>query len=165
MAKWLRFVINGGTADGKRLVSEKSFDEWLKPQMKIRRTAQLSYGFGWFLQKWNGLKVVQHGGNIDGFNSMVAMIPEKKIGFVMLTNVSASPLGGELMPIVWENILGKPEAPKLTTTSRLTPEKEAGKYKFEAAGFDFDVKWRDGKLIAIVPGQPEYTLENVWGRR
>ena len=35
MAQWLRFVLNGGTVDGKRLVSEKGFDEWLKPQMKI----------------------------------------------------------------------------------------------------------------------------------
>lgn len=71
MAEWLRFVINGGTVGRERLVSERS-EKWLKPQMKIAGTT--SYGFGWFLQEWNGLKVVQHGGNIDGFNSMVAMI-------------------------------------------------------------------------------------------
>ncbi|MGH7783022.1 MAG: serine hydrolase domain-containing protein, partial [Candidatus Binatia bacterium] len=105
MAQWLRFVLNGGTVNGKRLVSEKGYDEWLKPQMKI--AGKTSYGFGWFLQDWNGLKVVQHGGNIDGFNSMVAMIPEKKLGFVLLTNVSASPLGNDMMQIVWENLLGE----------------------------------------------------------
>ena len=113
MAEWLRFVMNGGTVNGKRLVSESGYTEWLKPQMNIQKG--FDYGFGWFLQDWNGLKVVQHGGNIDGFNSMVAMIPEKHIGFVMLTNVSASPLGNDLMPIVWSNILGDPaaNAPKL----------------------------------------------------
>ena len=73
--------------------------------MKIAGTA--AYGFGWFLQDWNGLKVVQHGGNIDGFNSMVAMIPEKKIGFVLLTNVSASSIGTDLMPVIWQNLLGE----------------------------------------------------------
>ena len=106
MAKWLEFVLGGGAAGGKRLVSEKGYEEWLKPQMKIG--GKSSYGLGWFLQEWNGMKVVQHGGNIDGFNAMVAMIPEKKLGFVMLTNVSGSPLAGEMMPVVWKNILGDP---------------------------------------------------------
>ena len=110
MAKWLRFILNGGVADGKRLVSEKSFEEWTKPQMKVDPAGTVNYGLGWFIQKWNGLTVIQHGGNIDGFNALVALIPEKKLGFVMLTNVSASPLGNELMPIVWENILSKPVA-------------------------------------------------------
>jgi len=165
MSKWLRFVLNGGTVDGKRLVSEKGFEEWLKPQMKANPTGTVNYGFGWFIQKWNDLKVVQHGGNIDGFNSMVAMIPEKKIGFVMLTNVSASPLGGELMPIIWENILGKSEAAKTDATTLSGPEKEAGVYRLEEASVDVDVKWKDGKLIFMVPGQPEYPLENVGGRK
>jgi CubicO group peptidase (beta-lactamase class C family) len=165
MANWLRFVMNGGTVNGKRLVSEKGFEEWLKPQINVVPGGKMAYGLGWFLQEWNGLKVVQHGGNIDGFNAMVAMIPEKKLGFVMLTNVSASSLGSELMPIVWEGILGKPETPKTNNSTTLAPEKEAGKYRFEAAGFDIEVKMQDGKLVAVVPGQPVYELQNVGGRK
>lgn len=165
MAQWVRFVLNGGNVNGKRIVSERGFDEWLKPQMKMTPDGKRSYGLGWFLQEWNGLKVVQHGGNIDGFNALVAMIPEKKLGFVMLTNVSASPLGSEMMPIVWENILGKPMVPKSDAGSSISSEKEAGKYRMEAAGFDIDVQWKDGKLVAMVPGQPTYMLENVSGRR
>ncbi len=165
MAKWLRFVLNGGTVDGKRLVSEKNYTEWLKPQMKVNPAGTVNYGLGWFIQKWNDLTVVQHGGNIDGFNAMVAMIPEKKLGFVMLTNVSGSSLGGELMPIVWENILGKPDEPKKEHTAEVAPEKEAGKYRFEAAGFDVDIVWGEGKLVANVPDQPQYVLEKISGRR
>ncbi|NJM53017.1 MAG: beta-lactamase family protein [Blastocatellia bacterium] len=165
MAKWITFVMNSGSINGKRLVSEKGFEEWVKPQNKVTPNGKTNYGLGWFLQDWNGLKIVQHGGNIDGFNSLVAMIPEKKLGFVMLTNVSGSSLGGELMPIVWENILGKPEAPKVDNSTAVAAEKEVGKYRFEAAGFDVDVQMKDGKLVAIVPEQPTYILENVSGRR
>jgi CubicO group peptidase (beta-lactamase class C family) len=161
MAQWLRFVLNGGTVNGKRLVSEKNYDEWLKPQMPIG--GQISYGFGWFLQQWNGMKVVQHGGNIDGFNSMVAMIPEKKIGFVMLTNVSNSSLGAELMPIVFGGLLGDPNAVQFVSQAEM--QREAGKYNFKEAGFDVDVKFEDGKLLAYVPGQPTYTLQNVGSRK
>lgn len=163
MAKWLEFVLDGGTAGGKRLVSEKGYEEWLKPQMKIG--GKSSYGLGWFLQEWNGMKVVQHGGNIDGFNALVAMIPEKKLGFVMLTNVSGSPLGSELMPLVWKNMLGDPGTGPSNAVPAAALEKEVGKYRFEAAGFDVEVKMQDGKLVAIVPNQPVYTLENVKDRR
>ena len=165
MSKWLRFVLAGGVYEGKRLVSEKGYAEWLKPQMKVNASGTTNYGLGWFIQKWNGLTVVQHGGNIDGFNALVAMIPEKKLGFVMLTNVSGSPLGSELMPIVWENILGKPATPTVTASTPTGPEAEAGKYRLEEAGVDIEVKWADGKLIASVPGQPSYPLENVSGRK
>jgi CubicO group peptidase (beta-lactamase class C family) len=164
MARWLTFVMNGGAIDGKRLVSEKSFEEWTKPQMKITPNGKVNYGLGWFLQDWNGLKVVQHGGNIDGFNSLVAMIPERKLGFVMLTNVSASPLGGELMTVIWENILGNPNKTQGTAAGN-DLQKEVGKYNFAEAGFDIEVKMQDGKLVAIVPGQPVYELQNVGGRK
>ena len=164
MAKWVQFVLAGGTtADGKRLISETSHSEWLKPQMKVNPAGTVNYALGWFVQKWNDYTVVQHGGNIDGFNALVAMVPEKKLGFVMLTNVTGSSLGNELMPIVWENILGKP-APK-DALAELPAEKEAGKYNFAAAGFDIDVQLKDGKLVAVVPGQPTYTLERVAGRK
>ncbi len=166
MAKWLRFVLNGGvTPDGKRLVSEKGYEDWLKPQMKMNASGTAHYGLGWMIGKWNDLKVVQHGGNIDGFNALVALIPEKKLGFVMLTNVSGSSLGGELMPIVWENILGKPETPKTDTAAADGPAKEAGKYRVAEANLDIEVTWKDGKLFMTVPGQPEYTLENLGGRK
>lgn len=161
MAEWLKFVMNGGVAGGKRLISEKAYDEWLKPQMKIAGTS--SYGFGWFLQNWNGLKVVQHGGNIDGFNSMVAMIPEKKIGFVMLTNVTSSSLGSDLMPIVWQNLIGNPgETTKLPVK---TMERMVGKYHLDAANIDVDVKIVGEDLVMTVPGQPPYTLERTAPRQ
>lgn len=166
MTNWLKFIANRGEIKGKRLISEKSFDEWTKIQTKITSSGKFGYGLGWFIQHWNGLKVVQHGGNIDGFNALVATIPEKKLGFVMLTNVSGSSLGDELMPIVWENILGKPNsATTATPTAASDLEKEIGKYRFEAASLDIEFKVQDGKLVAVVPGQPTYVLENLGARR
>lgn len=164
MAKWVQFVLAGGVApNGKRLVSENGFAEWFKPHMKVTPTGTVNYGLGWFVQKWNDMTVVQHGGNIDGFNALVAMVPEKKIGFVMLTNVSGSSLGGELMPIVWENLIGKPPVKEVVAEAPV--EKEVGQYNFAAAGFDIDVQLKEGKLQAVVPGQPTYTLERVGGRK
>ncbi|HEY0428867.1 MAG TPA: serine hydrolase [Pyrinomonadaceae bacterium] len=163
MSKWLKFMLAGGELNGKRLVSENLFAELEKPQMKVG--GKTSYGLGWFLQDWNGLKVVQHGGNIDGFNSMVAMIPEKKLGFVMLTNVSGSTLGNELMPIVWDSILGEKKADESIKLPIKTMEKMVGKYHLAEAGIDIEVKIENENLVMLVPGQPTYTLQRTGERQ
>ncbi|MGE3465365.1 MAG: serine hydrolase [Pyrinomonadaceae bacterium] len=162
MAEWIKFVLNKGTVDGKRLVSEKGFDEWLKPQMKMNDAGTTNYGLGWMLQKWNGLDVVQHGGNIDGFNSMVAMIPEKKLGFVMLTNVTASSLGNDLMPIVWSNIINGPQAEAAKLPLK-TMQLMAGKYGSAQRAVEVKIEGED--MFLVVPGQPPYKLVRTGPRQ
>jgi CubicO group peptidase (beta-lactamase class C family) len=171
MAQWLRLMLGGGVFEGKRLVSEKSFEELVKPQMKIQ--GPVSYGLGWFLRDWKGHKVVEHGGNIDGFNAQVALMPDQRLGFVMLTNVSASPLPASTMNTVWSNLVGDPDAPKPPAAAAASAaaadpvakiENEVGDYKFEAAGFNVTVSVKDGKLWMAVPGQPTYALEPQGGR-
>ena len=34
-----------------------------------------AYGLGWFLQDYRGKVLVHHGGNVDGFTALVAMMP------------------------------------------------------------------------------------------
>jgi CubicO group peptidase (beta-lactamase class C family) len=170
MAQWLRLMLGGGAFEGKRLVSEKSFGELVRPQTKVG--GGVSYGLGWFLRDWKGHKVVEHGGNIDGFNAQVALMPDQRLGFVMLTNVSASALPASAMNTVWSNLVGDPESPKQNVPAAAAAadpaakiENEAGDYRFEAAGFDVSVSVKEGKLRMAVPGQPTYTLEPVGGRR
>jgi hypothetical protein len=156
--------MNGGQVKGRRLVSEAGYSEWTKPQMPI--AGKTSYGFGWFLQDYKGLKVIQHGGNIDGFNSMVAMIPEKKLGFVMLTNVSASPMGGDLMTLIFNNLAGVADAPPAlpAATGTGTPADASaakdliGQYAMPSGEASVDIREADGKVTFNIPGQPPYTV-------
>lgn len=169
MAQWLRLMLGGGQFEGKRLVSEKNFAELIKPQMKI--AGSVSYGLGWFLREWKGHKVAEHGGNIDGFNAQVALMPDQRLGFVMLTNVSASPLPASAMNVVWSNLVGDPDAPAPAPAAVAAAdpaakiENEVGEYLLEAANMKFTVAVKEGKLNVTVPGQPTYTLEPAGGRR
>jgi CubicO group peptidase (beta-lactamase class C family) len=164
MAQWLRLMLNDGVFEGKRLVSEKNFKELTSVQNKVG--GNVNYGLGWFLREWNGHKVVEHGGNIDGFNALVAMMPDQKLGFVMLTNISGSPLGTYAMEKVWSNFVGKPETNVAKSNEPASdPLIEVGKYLLAEASINFDVEMKDGKLMLSVPGQPQYQLENIGGRR
>jgi len=97
-------------------------------------------------------------------------MPEKKLGFAMLTNVTGSPLGLTVMDAVWSNLAGDAPATP-TATVAATPasaadiEREVGNYLLAQANLTFDVALNDGKLVMTVPGQPPYTLENIGGRR
>jgi CubicO group peptidase (beta-lactamase class C family) len=164
MAQWVRLMLGNGVIDGHRLVSEKGFDELTRKQMKIG--SALDYGLGWFLREWNGHKVVEHGGNIDGFNAQVAFMPDQKLGFVLLTNVTASSLGAFAMTTIWKNLVGDPTVSDIKAIEPAAdPKKEVGKYSLVAAGVNFDITWKDDKLVLTVPGQPPYPLQNIGGRR
>ena len=165
MAAWLRFMLGGGVFDGKRLVSEKGYSEFTSKQMTIG--GKVSYGLGWFLRDWNGHKVLEHGGNIDGFNAEVALMPDQNLGFVLLTNISASPLGNDAMKTIWSNLVGEPKNPSLPdlAVTELDKSMVVGTYKLAEANMNIDVSIVDSKLEMTVPGQPKYTLENTGGNR
>lgn len=164
MAQWLRLMLGDGTFNGRRLVSEKGFAELTSKQMNI--AGPVAYGLGWFLRQWNGHKVVEHGGNIDGFNAQVALMPDQKLGFVLLTNVTASTLGAFSMNTIWKNLVEVPTASEAKSSEPAgDPKAEVGSYRLAAANVNFEVALKDEKLTLTVPGQPTYTLQNVGGRR
>jgi hypothetical protein len=84
---------------------------------------------------------------------------------VLLTNVTASPIGAIAMNTIWQALVGTPAATAVKYGDPVSdPKKEAGKYLLPA-GVSFDVSWKDDKLVLTVPGQPPYPLENVGARR
>lgn len=169
MAAWVRLMLGGGRFDGKRLVSEKSYAELIKQQMKV--SDKIGYGLGWFIRDWNGHQAYDHGGNIDGFSSMVAFMPDRKLGFVYLSNANGSSLADAVRGIVWKHLAGDAAAMAEVKTEAasgekpVAPQDEAGTYRLAQANVDFTVAFNDGRLALRVPGQPTYPLENIGGRR
>ena len=104
MAQWLRFQLGHGVYDGSRLLSEAQHREAWESQIEI--LPGIDYGFGWVLRDWQGRPLIEHGGNVDGFASQVALLPESNLGFVLLTNVLVSSLQQESISMVWEALLG-----------------------------------------------------------
>jgi len=119
MAQWVRMQLGQGTFEGKKLINPASFKEMQMPQTIMRLEGAyslfypeahfLTYGLGWFMHDYHGKKVVEHGGAIDGMRAGVAMIPEEKLGVVILTNMNGSLLPIPLMFKVFDAYLGGPQ--------------------------------------------------------
>ena len=98
LAQWLKALL----ADGEPLLSQAAFAEITAPQMVMQdvgnselaplyylqpRTHFWTYGLGWWVLDYRGEKVLMHGGQMPGFNSVVAFYPERKIGLAVMLNV------------------------------------------------------------------------------
>jgi CubicO group peptidase (beta-lactamase class C family) len=166
MAKWLRLQLGRGTFEGKPLVSAERLQDTWSPQIEVG--AGIGYGIGWMLGDWKGHRVVEHGGNIDGYAAEVAMLPDDELGFVLLTNVTMTPLQRESMGIVFEGLLGElPKAGAEAPATDLRPY--TGRYVADFGPFHdvrFTVTAEGGKLYVDVPGQTKYELSapNEQGR-
>ena len=119
MAQWVRLNLTGGSLGGVRLLSEETIEEMQEPQTIVRldsltkaqrpSTHFMAYGLGWFLYDYRGTKIVTHDGAIHGMRARVAMIPERKIGLVILMNSTRTPIHSALMFWIFDKYLGAPE--------------------------------------------------------
>lgn len=154
MAKWIRMLLNKGTLDGHRLISEAAIDETWSPHSTVG--GDVEYGLGWMIRDWEGRRVIEHTGGIDGFSAQVAIIPDEHIGLVVLTNRLGTPIAELSRAIVFESLLtdwsGSEEAPG----SDENFERFVGNYIGNFGPFKdatFEVLVQNGNLAIDVPGQ------------
>jgi len=91
-AQWLKLNLHKGTLNGKVYFSKKQWANLTTPHVPIKvgkngeKIHFKSYGMGWFLQDYQGYKIIFHGGGYDGMISKSFYVPEKNIGIIILTN-------------------------------------------------------------------------------
>ncbi len=146
MAQWVRLQLGEGAYQNQRLISSGAIKEMHTSQTVMRAEPPfsrlypeahfLNYGLGWFLSDYRGRKLIEHGGAIDGMRAQVAMIPEEKLGLVILTNRHGSILPMALMYRIFDAYLGAPQrdwsAEMLKTVKSLEEQGEAAAKKLEA---------------------------------
>ena len=90
---FMQMVFAGGKVGGRQILSRQTIEEMLRPQNQDARLESPNpIGLGWFLQRYsfsegNGeIIVASHGGGTPLFRTSLAIVPEKKLGVVVLTN-------------------------------------------------------------------------------
>jgi len=98
MGLWAQFLLRGGVAkDGKRLVSEASFEEMYEPQqlaspddfyptVELTQPNWRSYGLAWFQQDFQGRKIDFHTGSLSGLIAIIGLDRAADKAVVVLGN-------------------------------------------------------------------------------
>jgi CubicO group peptidase (beta-lactamase class C family) len=158
MSRWVRLMLGGGTFDGKRIVSERGFNDIVRRQISVGDSlpfADAHYGLGWLMSARNGHPRIFHPGGIPGFNAVVEVVPDQRLGFVVLVN-AGSGLDEAITDLVFDTMVGKPESSTVNAGS--VPQGEAAKNAATAgpatsATSDITLDELMAKVIAAAGGE------------
>lgn len=118
LVQFIRLHLGDGSRQGKQLVSTDGLHELHTPQILLRRegfakvmnpeTHFMSYGMGWVVQDYRGKALLMHGGAIDGFRVHFTLVPEARLGLVLLNNLHETQMNLAVSNTLVDLFLGLP---------------------------------------------------------
>jgi CubicO group peptidase (beta-lactamase class C family) len=97
LSHWVTMQLANGKYEGKEVVPASAIVQTRLPHSILGNGGVLFnkghfslYGLGWFLQEYNGRKIVSHTGGVNGFITSITLVPEEKLGIIVLTNTDAN---------------------------------------------------------------------------
>jgi CubicO group peptidase (beta-lactamase class C family) len=97
MVRWLQLQLDRGVMGSSRLFSEAQAKEMWTPHVLVPIGAEHpaiaaitptfhTYALGWNIQDYRGHRIVTHTGFLEGAASATFLIPEQKVGFMVMIN-------------------------------------------------------------------------------
>ena len=97
MSQWLSMLLNNGKTQQHQLIKANTLQQMQLPQTPIstglssnKNFSPTAYGMGWHTRTIGGHYLNYHGGNIDGFTTMVFVYPQDDIAMVIMVNKDMS---------------------------------------------------------------------------
>jgi len=136
MAQWYRLQLGHGSYRGRTVLSGSVADEMHSPQTIVQKDPFISllfpraefvlYGLGWFMHSYHGHEIIEHGGQTDGMRSAGAMLPDQKLGVIVLTNEVDNLLAPALVYRIFDAFLALPAQDWSQTFQRAARESGGG---------------------------------------
>lgn len=114
MTHWMKMLLAHGTYEQKQLISPVSIQEMQSPQIinggypELSELLINSYGLGWDILSYRGHYCVGHDGGVDGFTSVLCLLPQDGIGVVVLSNKNRASLPRFLAYEIFDRVLELP---------------------------------------------------------
>jgi CubicO group peptidase (beta-lactamase class C family) len=133
MAMWLSQYIQPCSNS----IPAHAFKTVIAPQVSIRplegarfyalfgQPDWLEYGFGWFLRRYRGHRVIFHTGRLPGAGAHVAVLPDLGFAIVALTNLTLACLAEALAFALLDRLVGGPETDWLSYYTGVSKELES----------------------------------------
>jgi CubicO group peptidase (beta-lactamase class C family) len=102
-AKFLIEIVAPKPADAFRL-TRASLDEMLRPQIKL--APESSWALGWKVHHTAAGDFISHGGGNPGYSCFVAASPQRKSGYVIMTNSEENGFYGLIAKLIAGDTLG-----------------------------------------------------------
>lgn len=152
LSKWDVAILDG------KLLKPSSWDRMMSPG-KLDTGRSLTYGFGWFMRPAIGKRVVDHGGNMLGFNSYIYRDMTTQTTIITLANVGglsarkvAERIAQEALPET-RQVPSQSSAPSPLIAQKIRTATESwltGKPNSALFSPDFVLSWNTDRLKATL---------------
>lgn len=116
MAKWLLFNLNRGKVGDRQLVRADLMDLITSSHIDTGgggvyepERSMTSYALGWQIYNYRGYKMVEHGGNINGFSSSTAFLPDLNLGVFVSANMNVTLLADAIVQSIVDSLAQRGE--------------------------------------------------------
>ncbi|WP_082726698.1 serine hydrolase domain-containing protein [Paenibacillus riograndensis] len=172
LAHYMIALLNEGSYQGQHILKQTTVEEMQARQFTEHPGVE-GVGYGLFRNRTdNGILTLSHTGDIDGFAAKMQLIPEHKLGILVVSNAESpgKPLRDQVTeaivrllpePLIQDPAVAPPSSPDLeqyarTYTMGLGPQHGWGKWFRWLGGKNFDVQ-NAGETLRITGVFPEGT--------
>jgi len=109
MGRWVIANLNSGVIDGKQVIPPQLVSLMHATACTfVKDGEEAGYGMGWFTGKLaDGTPVLWHGGDTPNFLSEMILLPEQRVGIVMLANGQTTPNAHQIAINIAAMVTGK----------------------------------------------------------
>lgn len=155
LARLAMLVFANGRSNGQQIIRPETLAEMLRPQLT---NDAVGFGIGFNIAKFGAYAAVGHNGALYGFTSLLLMLPEVKLGVVVLANDdlvlgAVRAIAEPALELMLEAKLGvKPTPPPTVDLAPAQLARLAGEY--ESLSYWATLRTENGHIEAVVSGQP-----------
>ncbi len=164
LSRWVIALLNDGKLEGRQVIPEAAIRETMTPAFALPNSALESrgwgenlnqyYGMGRWVSSYRGHLLSGHGGDLPGFHSQISIMPNDKIGVIVLViGDHIAPLYNGLTFSIYERLLGLSPTP---WSDRLNE----ARLKNKAAGTQARAVAEVGRIAGT---KPSHALEEYAG--
>lgn len=115
MSKWVMALLDNGKTGNRQVIPASAIEATRQPQDIVTSGTHLNgdsffelYGLGWFLEDYAGKRLVMHDGGVNGYVSSVTLVPQERLGIIILTNSDQNSLYESLRWEILDAYLKRP---------------------------------------------------------
>lgn len=87
LSHWAIANLHNGQYKNKSILSPATHAMMLSPTFTTNKERNISIGLSWFMYPYQGMTNYEHGGSDLGYRAMLNLIPDKKLGIILMCNL------------------------------------------------------------------------------
>ncbi|WP_378173939.1 serine hydrolase domain-containing protein [Aquimarina sp. SS2-1] len=160
MGKYLNMHLDNGMLQDTRILSTESAKQMKDPQLRVHDMIE-AFAYGFYEEDAQGFRTISHGGDMLGYASYMAMVPEEKLGVFVVHHHEGTRMRYAMVDMILEAFAKKkPEEVMEPGKKQSDLTKLAGHYMWTTYCHTCETGWKPNREELVVNKDHTFTIMN-----